>query len=472
MATTAQRFGNAILALKELGRELNPTALQDAGLAGMDNVRPLHPATHVQRTVQAGLFVILLVFGFLGTWMAIAPLSGAVVATGSVKVDLNRKTIQHLEGGIVKEILVRDGDHVNAGDTLIVVGDKRVDATVEVLQGQLDAEMAKAARLAAERNWQEAIAFPEELVARAHLPDVAQLMESEQSFFETQRASLLTQLDLLDRQMVEAGVEISRMRDRAEAEQAAAALLAEEIAANEQVEKSNYVPRVRLLELRRGLEEYRARRGEHLANISQTQQKITDMQLRIVNLKDEYIQNAARQLTDSTAKIFDLEERLRPSEDALARQQITAPISGTVVDLKVFTIGGIIAPREPLLDIVPDDNPMIVEAQIPLESIDNVHVGQEADVRLSAYTRRSTPLVYGRLIYVSADRLSERSGSGENFFYLARIEIDRKALEEAGDLHMFPGMPAEVYIRTDSRTALDYLLTPITNSMRRSMREP
>ncbi|OGT79465.1 MAG: hypothetical protein A3H91_05760 [Gammaproteobacteria bacterium RIFCSPLOWO2_02_FULL_61_13] len=431
----------------------------------------MHAATNVQRTVQIGVIVIVLVFGFFGVWMTFAPLAGAIVATGTVKVDLNRKTIQHFEGGIVKEIRVRDGQHVKAGETLIVVGDKRVDATVEVLQGQMDAEMAKSARLLAERDWQESIVFPDTLLARSHLPEVSQLMNSEQNFFTAQRTSLTTHLKLLDKQSAEAQVEIGSMRDRAEAEAAAAALLAEEIAANEKIERSNYVPKVHLLELKRGLQEYRARRGEHLANISQTEQKITDLEIRKISMRDEYLQNAARQLTDSKAKVFDLEERLRPSEDALARQQIIAPISGSVVDLKVFTLGGIIAPREPLLDIVPDDNPLIVEAQIPLESIDNVHIGQEADIRLSAYQRRSTPLVYGRLIYISADRLSEKASSGEKFFYLARIEVDRKALAEAGNLHMTPGMPAEVYIRTNSRTVLDYLLTPITNSMRRSMRE-
>lgn len=466
-----ERMTNAVRVLKELGRELNPTALPDMAAPGPDNVHPLHPATNVHRTVQIGMIVIVLVFGFFGAWMTFAPLAGAIVATGTVKVDLNRKTIQHFEGGIVKEIRVRDGDHVKAGDTLIVVSDKRVNATVEVLQGQMDAEMAKSARLQAERDWLDTITFPPALLERARLPDVAQLINSEQTFFDTQRNSLLKQLELLEQQSAEAQVEIRSMRDRAAAEEAASALLAEEIAANEQIERSNYVPKVHLLQLKRGLEEYRARRGEHLANISQTEQKITDLKIRTVNLRDEYIQNAARQLTDSKAKVFDLEERLRPSEDTLERQQIIAPIDGTVVDLKVFTLGGIIAPREPLLDIVPDNNPLLVEAQIPLESIDNVHIGQEADIRLSAYQRRSTPLVYGRLIYISADRLSEKGSSGEKFFYLARIEVDRKALADAGNLHMTPGMPAEVYIRTQSRTVLDYLLTPITNSMRRSLRE-
>jgi HlyD family type I secretion membrane fusion protein len=467
-----ERIANAVRVLKELGRELNPTALPDMAAPGPDNVHPLHPATNVHRTIQIGVIVIVLVFGFFGTWITFAPLAGAIVATGTVKVDSNRKTLQHFEGGIVKEIRVRDGDHVKAGETLIVVGDKRVDAAVEVLQGQMDAEMARSARLLAERDWQEAITFPDVLLGRSHLPEVAQLMTSERKFFEAQRVSLATHLELMEEQIADAKVEIASMQDRASAEDVASDLLSEEIAANETIERSNYVPKVHLLELKRGLQDYRARRGEHLANIAQTEQKIIDLKIRMISLRDEYLQNAARQLTESKAKVFDLEERLRPSEDTLARQHILAPISGTVVDLKVFTVGGVIGPREPLLDIVPDHNPLMIEAQIALESIDNIHVGQEADIRLSAFTRRSTPLVYGRLIYISADRMSERSATGDKYFYLARIEVDPKELAAAGNLHMYPGMPAEVYIRTESRTVLDYLMTPIVNSMRRSMRDP
>lgn len=429
-----------------------------------------HPAADIRPTVRIAWVIIFLFFGLFGLWLTFAPLAGAVVASGTIKVDLNRKTIQHLEGGIIKDIKVRDGAHVKAGDVLVVIEDKRVDATVEVLQGQLDAEHAKAARLTAERHLSADLKFPDYLVARSTDPQVAELMESERTFFNTRRDALQQQLRLLEQQMGEARNEIASLRDRAEAEEAGAKLLAEEVAANESIEKSQYVPKMHVLSLKRGIEDYRARRGEHLANIAQTQQKITDLELRTVSIKDQYVEAAAEELTAVNAKIFDLEERLRPSEDAQRRQQVITPINGTVVDLKVFTIGGSVGPREPLLDIVPDDNPLMVEAEIPVDSIDDVHFGQAAEIRLSAYKRRSTPLVAGKVIYVSADRLTDRTG--ERSFYLARIEVDRKSLAEAGDLEMFPGMPAEVFIRTDERTALDYLLAPVTQSMRRGFREP
>ena len=438
-------------------------------LPGTDALPGVHEASNVRRTVVYGLVLVAIVFGGIGTWITFANLAGAVVATGTVKVDLNRKTIQHLEGGIVKEILVRDGDKVKAGQPLIVLGDVRISATVEVLEGQLYAEQAKAARLIAEREQADHIEFPAELAAATD-PRAVEAMKTESTFFETKRRVLLDQIALLKDQAKEASSEIGSLSQRADAEVAAAALLQQEVEANEKIEAEHYVSKVHVLGLKRGIEDYKARRGEHLANMAQTRQRIIDLELRTVGLRDKYIQEAAAQLTEVEAKIYDLEERLRPSVDALERQHIVAPISGTVVDLKVFTIGGVIAPREPLMDIVPADNPMIIEAEIPLDSIDDIHVGQEADIRLSAYKRRSTPLVYGKLIYVSADRLADRSG--EKQYYLARIEVTPESLAEAGNLHMSPGMPAEIFIRTGDRTALDYMLAPITASLRRSFREP
>lgn len=433
-------------------------------------IRSLHPATNAQPLIRAGLATIVLVFGGFGIWAALAPLAGAVMGPGVVKVDLNRKTVQHLEGGIVKEILVRDGDHVQAGDTLIVIVDERVDATVDVLQGQLDAEMAKSARLAAERDGLEQIEFPESLTSRADDPEVGQLVRTESAFFETQRRALQEQVKLLRRQTGEANREVEGLNIQARAEENAAALLAEEIAANEALDRQQYVPKVHILGLKQGIEAYAARRGEHLADIAAAQQKITELELRIVNLRDEYVQTAAHELTGVNAQIFDLEERLRPSRDAQRRQRIVAPITGTVVDLKVFTVGGVIAPRDPLMDLVPDNNPLVVEAQISVDSINDVRVGQVADVRLTAYKRRSTPLVSGAVTYVSADRLANRD-SGD-FYYLAHIRLSDESLAEAGNMELYPGMPAEVFIKTDERTAFDYLLAPVTASLRRSFREP
>jgi len=430
----------------------------------------LHPAANVHRIMKAGVIAILSVFGTFFIWATLAPLSGAVIGNGFVKVDLNRKTVQHLEGGIVKEIRVRDGDKVVAGQTLILIEDERVDASVDVVQNLLDAELAKAARLEAERDGLDAVTFPASVMARATDSKVAELIRTETNFFNTRRDSMKQQIFLLEQQMGEARTEIRSLDQRAAAEQAASNLLAEEIAANEALEAKQYVQKTHLLDLRRGIEDYKARRGEHLADMARAGQKITDLELRMANVRDSYLKEATEGLTASQSRIFDLQERLRPSVDQQKRQHIVAPISGTVVDLKVFTVGGVIGPREPLMDIVPEENDLIVETQIALDDIDDIHVGQEADVRLSAYKRRTTPLVVGSVTYVSADRLT--SPDKEQTYYLTRITVTRESLAEAGNIVMYPGMPAEVFIRTAERTALDYMLAPITNVLRRSFREP
>lgn len=433
-------------------------------------ISELHPATNARPLIRAGLIAILLVFGGLGTWAALAPLSGAVIGVGIVKVDLNRKTIQHLEGGIVKEIRVRDGDHVKAGDTLVVIADERVDATVDVLQGQLDAQMAKSARLAAERDGLEQVTFADALTGRADDPEVAQILRTESSFFDTRRRDLDDQIGLIKRQVGEVRDEITGLDMQLKAEETAAALLAQEIDANEQLERQHLVMRIHVLDLKQNMEAYNEKRGQHLSGIANSRQRISELELRIANTRDEYVQGAARELTDVNAQIFDLEERLRPSKDAQRRQQVVAPIGGTVVDVKVFTVGGVISPGEPIMDIVPDDNPLIVEAHISVDSINDIHLGSEADIRLTAFKRRSTPLVYGQVIYVSADRLI--NADTHEGYYLTRIRVTPQSLADAGGLALHPGMQAEVFIRTRERTALDYLLAPVTASMRRSFREP
>ncbi len=427
------------------------------------------PVYEGRGVVLAGLAVIFLTFAGFGTWAAMAPLSGAIIAGGVVKVDTNRKTLQHLEGGIVQEIRVRDGDRVEAGQTLIVIEDEQVSASLDLLRGQLDAELAKAARLRSERDGQASIAFPAKLTERAGDAEVSEILASEQTFFAAKRNALDAQVTLLEDLIARVQTEIEGLTRQVQAEDAAIELLRQEIAANEELQKKNYVEETRLLTLRRQVQEYQARLGEHQAEIAIARQKITGNELRIASLRNEHLQAAADELTASGAKIFDIEERLRPLEDASRRQQIVAPIAGQVVDLKVFTVGGVIAPREPLLDIVPDDNPLIIEARVSVESIEELQPGMQADIRMSAYKSGTTPLLRGTVTYVSADRLTdEHSGVP---YYVAQVTVDKDSLEAAREVRLLPGMPAEVFIQTRARTALDYLLDPITAALRRSMRE-
>jgi HlyD family type I secretion membrane fusion protein len=222
--------------------------------------------------------------------------------------------------------------------------------------------------------------------------------------------------------------------------------------------------------LERAVAEYESRREEHRAELAQTRQRVTELLLRASSLTSNFRQQAADELKDTTARLFDLEERLRPSEDAARRQVIAAPAEGEVVNLKVFSAGSVVGPREVLAEIVPADQRLIIEAQIRPEDINYVRAGVAADVRLTAYKQRTTPLVEGAVSYVSADRMVEpRSGLG---YYVAHIEVKPDRLATDGVNKLRAGMPAEVYIRTDRRTALDYLLAPVTDYLRRAAREP
>lgn len=429
-----------------------------------------NPGVNVARVVAAGFAVIALGTGTLVAWSMSAPLSGAIIAPGFVKVEMNRQVVQHQEGGIVKEILVRDGQRVRRGETLLVLGDVRVDSTVDLLRTQLDGERAKAARLEAERALAGSVTAPAELLARAKEPKVAEILERESALFRARREALESQIAVLRKQIRQAEAEAKALADQIGAEERALKLQKDELAANEALVKQGYVQKTRILALERAVAEYEARWGEHRAELAKTQQRSSEVELRILAQRNSYVQSASDELKDTTSRIFDLEERLRPSRDQAERQRIAAPIDGEVVGLRVYTEGAVIGPREVLMEVVPREQALIVEARVRPEDINHLRAGAVADVKLTAFKQRTTPLVAGQVAYVSADRLQEAPNTPP--YYLARIEIDERSLAQAGNLKLQAGMPAEVYIRTDSRTAVDYLVAPITDYLRRGMREP
>ncbi|MBI4989462.1 MAG: HlyD family type I secretion periplasmic adaptor subunit [Rhodocyclales bacterium] len=422
------------------------------------------------RTIRLGLLAIAIGFGAFGGWMAFAPLAGAVVAPGVVKVDMNRKTVQHQEGGIVKEIRVRDGDRIRAGQTLIVLDDVRVDAAVELLRNQYDSERARNARLTSERDLSASVSLPRELAARANESKVGEILKREQGLFDARYRALNDQLRLLRMQLGQIQDETRALEKQVMAEGNALRLHKEELEANEQLAKQGFVNKTRILGLQRTAAEYEARRNEHEAELAKSRQKRTDIELRIITLRNNFAQTAADELKESTNRLFDIEERLRPSRDAAERQSIVAPIDGDVVDLKVTSIGAVVAPRDVLLDIVPADGKLIVEGRIRTEDINHVRNGSEADVRLIAFRQRMTPLVEGIVTYVAADRLTEPATG--RAYYTIRVDISPESLKKAGDIRLQAGMPVELFVKTEERTPLLYLLEPVTAYLRRALREP
>ena len=420
--------------------------------------------------IRAGILGVLLLFVIVAAWVAAAPLSGAIIAPAFVKVDMDRKTVQHQEGGIVGEILVRDGDKVKAGQPLLVLKDVRVEASNELVQTQLDAEEAKGARLAAEQSWAQAIAFPATLMARAADPRVADLLRTESAMFTTRRAAYEAQIRLIRRQAAETQAEIRIREQQLQADRKAIGLQREELEANETLIQQGFVSKTRLLTLRRSLADLESRMGENQAEQSRARQRVDDLRLRAETLRSTFMQEAAAERRRTTAQVFDLRERLRPTQDAQERQRIVAPENGEVVGLKFTTVGAVIGPRDAILDIVPENPDLIVEARVRPHDINYVKPGAHADVRLTSFRARITPTVEGKVVYVSADRLTDRDD--KEGYYVARIRVDSESLHRAGDLKLLAGMPAEAYIRTDERTSLDYMLAPLTAFLQRSLREP
>jgi HlyD family type I secretion membrane fusion protein len=442
-----------------------PPSQSSNGLtAPSDNTRPI---------IVAGLLVILFFFGGLGFWAATATISAAVIAHGEVKVDTNRKTVQHLEGGIIQEILVRDGDRVSRGQTLIRLEAEQVSAAFDLQQGQRDHLLAVKARLEAERDFRPSISWPQELLDRRRMPNIGAIMEGEEKIFRARRSALQGQTGLLQTQIEQLQILVRSLDEQAEAVDRIVDSLKDEIESKTILMEGRYLEKSHIMELTRTMDGHLARQEQLIGERAQTRERIAELRLRIQDLRTQYLQEAVTRLGETQSALFELEDRRRPTVDQARRLEITSPDDGIVVGLKVHTTGGIIAPREPLMDIVPGDMPLIVVAQVEVHRINDVHMGQQAELVLSAFKQRTTPRAQGTVTYVSADRLTTQTPHGNFPHYEVRVAIDRDSLIQAiGDpVQLTPGMPVEVYIKTRPRTIMEYLLEPVTAGLRKALRE-
>lgn len=421
---------------------------------------------------RVGVVAVVLFFGVIGGWMAFAPLHGAVVVPATLVVPNYRKTVQHLEGGIVSEIFVRQGEFVKAGQPLLRLSDVQASAVVEMLQDQLDAEHARSARLNAERALQATLSFPDELAARAKKqPKLMTILGAERTLFNARQRQLAGQIAVLRTQIRQIREEIIGLEAELAAANEVNAYLTEELKMNEDLLDKKFVQKTRVMGFKRAVAEKDERRGEYIAEIAKARQKISEAELRIIGLNDAYVKEASGELKESNQKMLDLQERLKPSEDALKRQIVVAPVSGEVVDLKVHTIGGVVAPREPLLDIVPQETTLIVEGKVRTDEIAYVLPNAPVTVQLSAFKQRLTPMIDGKVTYISADTLTDSVNGVPVPFYRIQAALDAKSLQDAGISKLAPGMPAVVFVQTRQRSALDYMVEPVTDSLRKSLRE-
>jgi HlyD family type I secretion membrane fusion protein len=419
---------------------------------------------------RAGRRVLL--WGVLpaAAWLALAPLSSAVVALSFVKVDLDRRPVQHAEGGIVREVRVRDGQRVAAGETLLVLGDVAVAADVNRLDYRVLSERAGIARLEAEQLGAAALDFPADLHAAAAADArLAEQMKKERSLFQARRDALLGQVALMRSQRDKVLEESAAQRAQIEQSSASLRHQRDELETNRHLLSDGFVSPTRISQLEASVADYAAKLEEKKSELARVAQRGVDTELRIKTLQGEYAQQASDQLKVAMSRLSELQQEQRKAGDAAARQVITAPAAGEVMNLRYATPGAVVPGRETIADIVPSDPRLVIEAHIRTDDVGRVQQGRPADIRFTAYKSRTTPLVTGKVFYVAADRTVDRA-TGQPY-YVALLEADPASIASAGNLKLLAGMPAEVYIRGEERTPLQYLIEPLTQVLRHAARE-
>lgn len=431
---------------------------------------------HVVRAYRRGVALPLALVGALVTvWCAWAPLSGAVVAQGRVRAEFDRKTVQHQEGGIVQRIFVHNGARVREGEPLMVVGDVRSDAELGTLRHQLAGELIRAARAQAELRFAERFdgdvdASPDSAYDRASDATSRDFVDRERRLFDARRRALVEHIDSMHAQIGEAERRVASLAMQIEATSRSEKLAREELGINAQLAERGFVQKTRLITLQRSASDYLGQLGEARANAAEARGQIGALRASIAQARGQYLQRAADELREAGARVSELEERLRAAKDQVARQTVRAPVDGEVLALRVGAPGVAVGPREPLLEIAPSGENLVVETRIEPNDIDDVRAGGAADVRLTAFDVRSTPLLAARVVFVSADAVADENDTRRRHF-VAHVEVQAAELARHPQLRLRAGMPAEVYVTTTQRSLFAYLAKPLGLFADRAMRE-
>ena len=418
------------------------------------------------RVIAGTAFALLLVLG-CGGWAATAQLRGAVIASGSVTVDENLKSIQHRDGGIVSEIAVKEGDFVKQGQVLLRLDDAQTRAELSIVKAQLLELTARKARLFAERDSLDAILFPSELLkAQSSIPAIIQ---GEIRLFEGNRKNRNSQKEQLALGITQLNEEIKGLEAQRDSKAKEISLITVEHERIKGLADNRLIEGSRVYLADREWANLLGEKGEVDAGIARTRARASEIQLQIIAVDEAARTDAQRELSIVEPKISELNERQVAIEDRLSRTDIRAPISGIVNELSVHTIGGVITPAETLVTIVPDDAKLKIAAKLPPTDIDQVSVGQKARLRFSAFNQRTTPELDGIVTHVSPATTTDKETGMP--YYLADVTIPPDELAKLGDNHLLPGMPVEVFVSTDQRTAMSYLAKPLVDQFNRAFRE-
>ena len=429
--------------------QLNAKVVGDSNVLQLDDTR------------YSRLGWLLMLGGFLGFlgWAALAPLDKGVAVSGKVMVSGHRKVVQHPSGGIVERIDVRDGDKVVAGQVLIRLKETPLLGQAQSLRSQFYGSLASEARLNAERDGVASVSFPTELTALASEPEVASNLALQRQLFDSRRQALLLDQQGIDESIAGAEAQLRGVRDSQASKVLQRTALAEQLQGLRELAREGYIPRNRLLDSERVYAQVLGSISEDYGRIGQLQRQVLEMRLKIRQLAEEYQKEVRTQLADTRVRTEDLRNRLASAEFELANSQLRAPVAGIVVGLDVFTEGGVIKPGQALMEIVPQGEPLLVEARVPVELADKVHAGLPVELMFSAFSQSTTPRVAGEVMLVSADRqVDERT---DEPFYTLRAQVTEAGMAQLAGLQIRPGMPVEAFVRTGERSMLNYLFKPL-----------
>lgn len=415
-----------------------------------------------------GVIILICTFGILGTWGYLAPIDSAALAPGYVTVKSHRKTVQHLDGGIVSKLLAKDGDVVQEGDVLLILDGTEVKAQLEIIRGQHITLSAQMARLIAERDQQKQISFPDDLQDLSD-PHIVEARQGENQIFNARKSAYQGEISVLNQRISQLSSKIKGLQGQRSSKQELMKSYGEEVHDLKELLAEGFADKQRLRDIERN---YALVTGEIAAltsEIAANEMQIGETRLQILQLQKKFQEEVAGKLGEVQAQLYDVAQRLVATRDKVTRTEIKSPANGRVLGLSVHNVGGVILAGKPILDIVPQKEELIIDAKVSPIDIDRVRVGLLAEVRFSAFKQALTPKVDGKVINLSADRLTDEDSGLP--YYLAQIELTPDSYLKLGGMELLPGMPAEVLINTGERTVFEYLMQPITNAFARSFIE-
>ncbi len=435
------------------------------------DVPPVEVNTDARAYSRLGWIIVLLGVGGFLLWALLAPLDKGVPLSGTVAKESNRQAVQHQSGGTVQEILVRNGDVVKAGQVLVRMNAVLAQAGVQATDSQYLSAVATEARLAAERDGLKKIAFPAELEGRRDDPRVAELISLQNALLVSRQASLQSELGALDENIAGLKLQIRGLEESRDSKKEQVAFLKEQLDGMRDLAKEGYVARNRLLDLERTYAQLGGAISEDIGSIGRAQRQVTELSLRKVQRMQDYQKEVRTQLSEVQREAQSQAARLEAQRFELSNVEVKAPAGGTVVGLAVFTNGGVVPPGFKLMDIVPTDDPLVVEGHLPTNLVDKVHAGLKVELMFSAFNTNRTPHIEGEVTNVAADRnVDERTGMP---YYIVHVKVTPAGAKMIAHhkMDIRPGMPVELFVKTGERTMMNYLLKPLVDRAQSSMSE-